>query len=445
MIFYIMKVSYLGFWEEGEEWLTHFISNEIIKTIKVDINDSPDILIVSCFDINIEYIKNSCAKLKIFYYGENLNRFPPCNDINLLKSVFDLIIGFNSTDINNKIIRFPLWLLYYDYFHYEDNNSIISHIEDLYKKNINSNLNQKTEFSSLITRQDMYGQRTKIYNEFSKYGKITCPSNYKNNCKMLGPSRTDKYNFLKKYTYNICPENSAYPGYCTEKIFHAFEAGCIPVYWGITLPEVELINENKYCFLNIESQELMNTQIKDVIENKEKYLDGDIFTRQAKYILDNYYSTLKWQISLKLNIIPKQKIYGISYASRHFQGRYDMTELFINSKLFDEFKMCNENDIDNINKQYIIYKKLQDINDNDILVYFDAEYSLNIIDNSTEQFNEYIKEINNNWTGLLVSYKKSIYRHDYFINKSNLSLEEQAIDGFYIIRKNKFIMDFFHC
>ena len=78
MIFYIMKVSYLGFWKEGEEWLTHFISNEIIKTIKVDINDSPDILIVSCFDINIEYIKNSCAILKIFYYGENLNRFPPC-------------------------------------------------------------------------------------------------------------------------------------------------------------------------------------------------------------------------------------------------------------------------------------------------------------------------------------------------------------------------------
>jgi hypothetical protein len=31
--------------------------------------------------------------------------------------------------------------------------------------------------------------------------------------------------------FNLCPENSMYPGYYTEKVPEAFGCGCIPVTW----------------------------------------------------------------------------------------------------------------------------------------------------------------------------------------------------------------------
>lgn len=38
-----------------------------------------------------------------------------------------------------------------------------------------------------------------------------------------------KRDILRKYAFNLCPENSIYPGYVTEKIPEAFSAGCLPI------------------------------------------------------------------------------------------------------------------------------------------------------------------------------------------------------------------------
>ena len=36
---------------------------------------------------------------------------------------------------------------------------------------------------------------------------------------------------LKKYAFNLCPENSLYPGYYTEKIPEAFLSKSLPISW----------------------------------------------------------------------------------------------------------------------------------------------------------------------------------------------------------------------
>jgi hypothetical protein len=36
---------------------------------------------------------------------------------------------------------------------------------------------------------------------------------------------------LRNFAVNLCPENSLYPGYYTEKVVEAFGAGCLPVTW----------------------------------------------------------------------------------------------------------------------------------------------------------------------------------------------------------------------
>lgn len=56
--------------------------------------------------------------------------------------------------------------------------------------------------------------------------------------KGFDPSITDhnesgifKDDILQDYMFSLCPENSMYPGYYTEKVPESFAAGCIPVSW----------------------------------------------------------------------------------------------------------------------------------------------------------------------------------------------------------------------
>ena len=117
-----------------------------------------------------------------------------------------------------------------------------------------------------------------------------CPGDFMNNTTKIGKTQKDKINYISNGLYNICPENSVYEGYITEKIFQALEAGTIPLYWGYDLPEKDIINNNKYCFCDINNN--LEQQIKHVILNKNKYIEGNIFNDNAKNIIEIYYNDL---------------------------------------------------------------------------------------------------------------------------------------------------------
>lgn len=302
----MITVAYVNFWGQQlknvqDWWLSEFIKHNIESETKlVNYNQNPDILIASCFG-NINIIKNINAKCKIFFYGENLNRYSPYNNIELLKDTFDIILGFKYDDINNKIFRLPLWILYYPFYNYTEENNILKYIQEQYNKNVN-NLEKKNN-ASLIASHEFGNIRSKLFDEMSKYVPVLCPGKFKHNTVNIGLSCNDKINFIKNTTYNICPENSEFEGYFTEKIFHALEGGCIPIYWAINRPEKGIINENCYCWANINNDNELKENIKDVIENKEKYIQIDnLFTKEAKYIVNNFYENLKKQIQIKLNL-----------------------------------------------------------------------------------------------------------------------------------------------
>ena len=284
----------------------------------------------------------------------------------------------------------------------------------------------------------------------------------------------NKIDFISKSKYTICPENSKREGYCTEKIMHALEGGCIPLYWGVDIPEKDLLHEDSYCFINVENDEIMKNQVK---ESLSKEIKLNVFKKQSKYVLDNYYKTLEWQIKDKLNMVEKQKIYGISYASRDFIRCKEKESVFKNSGYFDFFDMCGEDDIDEnfkeknkdiwynskrgggwwIWKPYLIYKKLQNMNYNDILVYLDGGSSLCNTVNAKKRFYEYIDMVNNHWTGHLrfilgSNCQEKQYTNQYTVNyfekRYNTKMGkhvsyEQLMSTVHIIRKNKFTLDFF--
>ena len=61
-----------------------------------------------------------------------------------------------------------------------------------------------------------------------------------------------KLDLLQDYKFNICFENTIHPYYCTEKIWHAITAGCLPIYWGKgtliyeTFPEQSFIDASLF-------------------------------------------------------------------------------------------------------------------------------------------------------------------------------------------------------
>ena len=198
--------------------------------------------------------------------------------------------------------------MYYKFYNYTKEHNLIDYIETKYKEN--KKKEHKKISTTLICRHDRGGQRTKIYNEIlnNNYCNVYCPSIFKNNTNPIGNTSEDKINYISKSIYNICPENSKFEGYFTEKIIQAFEGGTIPLYWAIDLPEKDLINKNKYCFCDIDNPIKLKENIKHAIENPNYYLEGNVFTDDAPDIISNYYNTLISNIKIKLNLIENKPI-----------------------------------------------------------------------------------------------------------------------------------------
>ena len=77
-----------------------------------------------------------------------------------------------------------------------------------------------------------------------------------------------KMDLISDYKFSICFEHSVYPGYFTEKLFHAKLAGNIPIYYA---DEKFSEDFNQQCCintLNMSMEEMLNKVIE--IDNNDK-------------------------------------------------------------------------------------------------------------------------------------------------------------------------------
>lgn len=318
----MLRIAYLNYWTDpfngNDDYFTRFITYHMGPVELVHYSSSPDLLIASCFG-NIEHVANTVARRKLFYYGENLERYPPYNNDELLNSVFDMVIGFRST---NGHLRFPLWLMYYPFYKYEETNNILTFLQARYDDNKQKS---KTIFATCVARHDRNGIRTAICNEFEKHGQVTYPGMFRNNVDAIGPSATDKIAYISHSIFSICPENSEYEGYCTEKIFQAFEGGTIPVYWGIGPPEPDIICANKYCTPD---------SIAHAIEHNSEYLDGPIFKPGAGNAMARFYHGLADRIRSSLfdanDIITGDRLLALDTGNKRIA--YIKTDVLYNER-----------------------------------------------------------------------------------------------------------------
>ncbi len=239
-----IKINFTDFWYPFNKTNNYFW-NLLSKKYDLELSEEPDILFYSDFGIN--FTNYNC--IRVFFTGENTRpNFKEC----------DFSFSFDYLPEEPRNYRLPLYLFYDDV-----NKLTISKEPELIAS-------KKTKFCSFIISNKYSAKRINFFKKLSKYKKVDSGGKVLNN---IGDPVKDKYKFMKDYKFNIAFENSAYPGYTTEKIFQPMQVNTIPIYWGNPLIYKDF---NTKSFINCHDYKNDKEVIERIIEidnNRDLYIN----------------------------------------------------------------------------------------------------------------------------------------------------------------------------
>jgi hypothetical protein len=220
-------------------WQEVSIANFIKRRQKIDLLICGPFKCEQTLAILTKYKRKFTGISKILINGENPQTHSrakylwPC--IKLVDYVIDFTRYTNGSypglPVNLKSIQFPIWL--WSSFGkgvkwIPDNNPVVK-LNKGWRQGIK---NEDAKFlASCVASHDRNNTRIPIIKEFQKYGQVACPGKLISNHPPIAHGYDAKIEFIVRGRFNICSENSSGPGYFTEKIYNALEAGCTPVYW----------------------------------------------------------------------------------------------------------------------------------------------------------------------------------------------------------------------
>lgn len=244
------------FWKHNNNYFTDLLTRYGYKFKIVD--ENPDIIIFSVFGSYCNnYNKKDKNVKKIFFTGENWNIL----DV-------DLNLTFENTSESNNI-RFPLFLTYPQTElgledAYMGPSKGLENKYQLEKKKIDG-------FCCFVYSHEVE-HRNNFCLELSKYKKVDCGGNCLNNIgEKLEKGSNYKIDFQKKYKFCIAYENSARPGYTTEKILEAYMSNCIPIYYGSITIEDDFNPETFINSHNFDNNDDLIEYIKKVDTDEDLY------------------------------------------------------------------------------------------------------------------------------------------------------------------------------
>jgi hypothetical protein len=183
------------------------------------------------------------SDVKVFFSGENIGpRFRNWRDH--AEGEVELALGFEHLD-RPDYLRLPLWVL-----------QLPGEIDlDGLRRFFDGGEPQdrpepRDRFCTLIAGYDPDGSRTAMATALSSIAPVDCAGRLLHNTdELVRAYGDDKGRFLRRYRFNLCPENADAPGYVSEKPFQAIASGCVPIYWGSgNDPEPEILNRDAMLF-----------------------------------------------------------------------------------------------------------------------------------------------------------------------------------------------------
>tara|TARA_B000000557_G_scaffold259054_1_gene254338 strand:- start:233 stop:1930 length:1698 start_codon:yes stop_codon:yes gene_type:complete len=245
-------------------------------------NNPPDVIFSSIygpFENVLQMFPESNVK-KIIYTGECF-RGRTDEHINIVDLGFDLSIGFDYCPDVESHIRIPLWYLNIDWFK-------LRHPEVMKDPDVipfewfhrepekHKNYPKRDNFCLFVSSNDKCEHRNSMFQALHNVKQVDSAGQLFNNIKIPNEGRNNtrrfinKIEYARKYRFQLCPENAKYTGYCTEKILHAFAAGCIPIYWGDD-SVIKDFNEKAFINANSKTIEQVITEVMEIENDHEKW------------------------------------------------------------------------------------------------------------------------------------------------------------------------------
>lgn len=305
-----VRISLLDFWNDFDITRMKFY---LILLERYDVEivskwQDADYVFYSCFGET--HWEVSAEKIKIFFTAENITPdFNAC----------DYAIGFDYLNFNDRFLR-------------QSNYYSVPKILDLQSIE-KCSIPTKSSFCSFVVSNGFASEyRVKLFKALSKYKKVDSGGRFMNN---IGSPVIDKREFNSRYKFSICCENSSHPGYTTEKLYQAFEARTIPIYWGD--PLVGKVFNTK-ALVNAHEYQSIDEVVKRVIEidqNEELYhnmLREPIFVDEKESSISQQEDNLRHFL---YNIFDQdiETAYRYNRHSTHFTYTNKMREICRLSKM----------------------------------------------------------------------------------------------------------------
>lgn len=191
--------------------------------------EQADIVVFSAFEPNVPFSRGRRTMpvipagryQRVFITGENV--WPDMNNC-------DWAFGFEyEPSVNNpRYMRLPLYAWDRDTF---SGKTLLQQLDETASEPAQPRT-KRPNFCAFVQRNRRAMLRRWIFRLLSLYRTVDAPGTVDSNCPPIGPTRSDKLSFLQTRRFAIAFENTSHPGYVTEKIVDAFQAGCVPIYWG---------------------------------------------------------------------------------------------------------------------------------------------------------------------------------------------------------------------
>lgn len=234
-----LRVKFCNFWPNASVAIENFFLPLIRKAspfnvVVVNANSVADISITSVFPKGGGIIKRLQTKtlksparspIEIWYSGENIRS--PLN-------VYDFTWGFETNEYNKTNFYLPVWFLDLDFFgdNVNENLGFPLRCNELMKARSPSVLPEK--FACIIANNP-HPYRLRAIEVLSMIGEVDVYG------KVGNRELKSKMEIQGQYRFVIAFENDYFPGYVTEKVFHAWSIGSVPIYWGYD--SMNFINE----------------------------------------------------------------------------------------------------------------------------------------------------------------------------------------------------------
>jgi GR25 family glycosyltransferase involved in LPS biosynthesis len=240
---------------------------------------------------SLETIESISPDLIVFGpFGESYRLFPDVPKVHFTgensEPIWDsnakLNVGYSLLErADDMYMRIPLWMLEIDWFG-ANLNKIVNPkplpVDCVRRSFLEDKEKHQSRFCSFVVTNPLNPIRNESFFWLSSYKQVDSAGRLFNNVgdeifagRGGGGGELLKHEFLKKYKFSLCFENSSAEGYTTEKLLHAKAAGCIPIYWGDPKVARDFNDKGFINANNIHNADDLISLVRDIDCNQEKY------------------------------------------------------------------------------------------------------------------------------------------------------------------------------